>query len=317
MIATRALHLGTLLTLTLALAASLGTSNIAYAQTAKAKEKAKAVEAAKGSIDLNSATAEELQTLPGIGEATARKIIDSRPHKTVADLAAHGVPASTIEKIKPLVEVKPLPTPVDVNTAPIERLETLPGIGPALAKEIVAARPHAGYESIAKLKGIGPEKLDALKGRLEFAKGASVAKAKAKVEEAKVEEAKAKTKVAEAKEGMPKAKAKVEEVKAKAKVAEAKVEEKAKAKVEEVKTKVAEAKDKEAAKPKLAPGTKVNINTASKDVLDALPGIGPVKAQAILDYRAEKKFERIEDIMQVKGIKEVEFGKIKDMINVK
>ena len=36
---------------------------------------------------------------------------------------------------------------------------------------------------------------------------------------------------------------------------------------------------------KLAPGQKININTASKEQLDVLPGIGPVKAQAIIDGR--------------------------------
>ena len=65
---------------------------------------------------------------------------------------------------------------------------------------------------------------------------------------------------------------------------------------------------------KLAPGEKVNINTAPKEDLDKLPGIGPVKAQAILEARP---FEKIEDIMKVKGIKEGEFGKIKDLITVK
>jgi competence protein ComEA len=65
---------------------------------------------------------------------------------------------------------------------------------------------------------------------------------------------------------------------------------------------------------KLAPGQKVNINAASKEQLDALPGIGPVKAQAIMDGRP---YEKIEDIMKVKGIKQGEFNKIKDLITVK
>jgi competence protein ComEA len=65
---------------------------------------------------------------------------------------------------------------------------------------------------------------------------------------------------------------------------------------------------------KPAPGETVNINTAPKEDLDKLPGIGPVKAQAIIEGRP---FEKIEDIMKVKGIKEGEFGKIKDLITVK
>ncbi len=65
---------------------------------------------------------------------------------------------------------------------------------------------------------------------------------------------------------------------------------------------------------KIAPGQKININTASKEQLDALPGIGPVKAQAIIDGRP---YTKIEDIMKVKGIKEGEFSKIKDLITVK
>ncbi len=65
---------------------------------------------------------------------------------------------------------------------------------------------------------------------------------------------------------------------------------------------------------KLAPGQKININTASKEELDALPGIGPVKAQSIIDGRP---YEKPEDIMKVKGIKQGEFNKIKDFITTK
>ena len=58
---------------------------------------------------------------------------------------------------------------------------------------------------------------------------------------------------------------------------------------------------------------KVNINSAPKEALDTLPGIGPVKAQSIIDARP---FTKIEDIMKAKGIKEGEFKRIKDRISV-
>ena len=64
---------------------------------------------------------------------------------------------------------------------------------------------------------------------------------------------------------------------------------------------------------KLAPGQKVNLNTASKEDLEKLIDIGPVKAQAIIEGRPYKK---IEDVMKVQGIKEGIFGKIKDNITV-
>lgn len=61
----------------------------------------------------------------------------------------------------------------------------------------------------------------------------------------------------------------------------------------------------------------VNINTADIDKLLTLPGIGESRAEAIITYREDHgKFEKIEDIMQVSGIKEGAFKKIKDKICV-
>ncbi len=60
----------------------------------------------------------------------------------------------------------------------------------------------------------------------------------------------------------------------------------------------------------------VNINTASKEELMTIPNIGASKADAIIIYRAEKSFTSIEDIMNVSGIGESVFVKIKDHITV-
>ena len=62
---------------------------------------------------------------------------------------------------------------------------------------------------------------------------------------------------------------------------------------------------------------KVNINQASEEELMTLPGIGASKAADIVRYREEQgRFEQIEDIMNISGIKEAVFGKIKDKITV-
>jgi DNA uptake protein ComE-like DNA-binding protein len=56
--------------------------------------------AASGPVDLNSASAEELEALPGVGKATAKKIVEGRPYASVDDLSKAGVSKSTIEKIR-------------------------------------------------------------------------------------------------------------------------------------------------------------------------------------------------------------------------
>jgi len=62
---------------------------------------------------------------------------------------------------------------------------------------------------------------------------------------------------------------------------------------------------------------KIDINRAEPWLLEALPGIGEVLAQRIVDYRSENgPFRRIEDLFQVSGIGEATFENIKDFITV-
>lgn len=64
-------------------------------------------------------------------------------------------------------------------------------------------------------------------------------------------------------------------------------------------------------------GAKVNLNTADKEELMTLTGIGETRAEAILDYREENGgFRSAEDLMQVEGIKEKTYEKLKDQITV-
>ncbi len=70
-----------------------------------------------------------------------------------------------------------------------------------------------------------------------------------------------------------------------------------------------------AAKP--AAGKPVNINTASAAELDALPGIGAKTATLIVEYRQKNgPFKKIEELMNIRGVGEKNFLKLKDQITV-
>jgi len=165
-------------------------------------------------LDLNRATAEDLDALPGLGPALAQRIVDYRkahgPFKQIEDLGEiPGIGPQNLAKLKPSLglggpDAMPPPageasittgesfsgtqfdsqagrlpgrksglkskTPgsvIDPNRASQADLETLPGIGPVLARRIMDyRRVHGPYRKIAdlrKVSGIGPKKLEKIK----------------------------------------------------------------------------------------------------------------------------------------------------------
>ena len=114
-------------------------------------------------VDLNSATQDELEGLPGIGATRAEAIIAGRPYAAVDDLVSKGIlTKSLLDKIKGSVVVgaggpkpsaaakkaaspaksaaggPPVSGPVDLNTATADELDALPGIGATRADAIIA-----------------------------------------------------------------------------------------------------------------------------------------------------------------------------------
>jgi DNA uptake protein ComE-like DNA-binding protein len=160
--------IGTLLTIaafTLAMRAHANPGSAGQASDTSAK------------VDLNSASEQQLESLPGVGPATAKKIIAGRPYSSASDLSKAGVSAATIKKITPLVTfgaaapaatnattgkastpAKPSAssTPaaaaplVDLNNASAAELKELPGVGDATAKKIIAGRPYSSVSDLSK-----------------------------------------------------------------------------------------------------------------------------------------------------------------------
>ena len=124
---------------------------------------------AQEKLDLNTATQEELDALPGIGPVKAEAILqyreESGPFRTVEEIMeVEGIGEKTLEQLRPL---QPSEEKLDLNTATQEELDALPGIGPVKAEAILQYREESGpfrtVEEIMEVKGIGEKTLEQLR----------------------------------------------------------------------------------------------------------------------------------------------------------
>jgi competence protein ComEA len=298
------------------------------AQEKKQSTRAKTAGAEKKTVvDVNSADVKTLELLPGIGPTLAQRIVEGRPYQSLADLGkVKGMSQAKLDGIKDDIKFgsaaaakttskrtkadkpsaaagtsapqKSTPTAakktlLDVNSSDVTALETLPGIGPTLAERIVEGRPYKTLADLGKVKGMSQSRLDGIKDEITFGRAPATSKQITKKTTARPAETAVESKPAP-------------------QIPSATVEPKSTEKSEATPLTPT---GRTAAN--LAPGERININKATVEELDGLPGIGPVKAQAIIDYRNQNgPFKTIEDIENVKGIKSGEFSKISDLIKI-
>jgi predicted flap endonuclease-1-like 5' DNA nuclease len=108
-----------------------------------------AANADKKPVDLNTASEKDLDELPGVGPATAKKIIAGRPYSSVADLSKAGVPERTIKKITPMVTVGSAPTSAETKSAASKKTSSSEVATPAPSKSTSKASAAPRTEQAA------------------------------------------------------------------------------------------------------------------------------------------------------------------------
>jgi predicted flap endonuclease-1-like 5' DNA nuclease len=109
-------------------------------------------ETSNAKVDLNTASEKDLDTLPGVGTVTAKKIIAGRPYSSVDDLSRAGLSARVIAKIAPLVTVSGA-TPAAAST---KASTPIPQPSPSAPSQPVPAPPAKAASSSSSQSVPGP-----------------------------------------------------------------------------------------------------------------------------------------------------------------
>ncbi len=128
--------------------AKSGTAKTGSAKTGSNKTGGKTAPSA--AVDLNTASASELESVPGIGAPTAKKIIAGRPYSSVADLSKSGISAASIKKISPMVTVA-------TGGAPAQAVAVSPAAPQASAQPATQAATTPATRTSRKTGGTAPE----------------------------------------------------------------------------------------------------------------------------------------------------------------
>ena len=115
-------------------------------------------------VDINAATAAQLQDLPGIGPARAAAIVAGRPYADAGDLVTKKVlTQGVLDGIKDRIAL------ANINTSSASEMErTLKGIGDVRAKAVVAGRPYASPQDLVTKKVLTQGVLDGMKDSITY-----------------------------------------------------------------------------------------------------------------------------------------------------